>query len=94
MVALGWDAAGSTPPPSLTSASTTFSLAVSAYARALSLDVDFQDEASVARFTAALASIDTFRVVGKDDVDDDVDTGGVDTHPLAPGEPPPPFPNG
>jgi hypothetical protein len=92
--ALGIDARSSTAPTtsvrSLPEATARFAFAVSAYARALSIGVQPDDELALARFAAALAPIDALRVTGK--VDEDEDEGPTPVPPI-PGDPTPsPYP--
>lgn len=73
-VALGIESRASAPMAtstrSLPDATARFAFAVSAYARALSIGVQPDDEVALARFAAALAPIDPLRVTGKADDDE------------------------
>lgn len=90
-------ALGATATPStrgLAEALSRFAFSVSAYARACSLKVDPVDPATLRRFTAALAPIDTYRITRSDSDDEDLDPVDpvVDPTPPSPGGPtPPPF---
>jgi hypothetical protein len=52
-----------------------FAFAVSSYARALSVGLDPQNEVAMERFEKALAPIETMRVTGKSEGDDEDEPG-------------------
>jgi len=58
---------------SLIEARSRFAFAVSRYARALSIDIDDRDHEAAARFVAALAPIDIYRITSDRPEDDDLD---------------------
>lgn len=80
------------PKSALVDANAKFSFAVATYARTLSVAVKLDDEASFARFIAAVAPIDGSRVTrgdGEEEEDDDVEEPEVasPTAPIPPGLP-------
>lgn len=87
--ALGVDGSTGAVPTtrSLADAVSRFAFAVSSYARALSVGLDPQNEVAMERFEKALAPIETMRVTGKSEGDDEGDEPPVLN--LPPGTPPP-----
>lgn len=88
--ALGVDGSvGAVPTTrSLADAVSRFAFAVSSYARAMSVGLDPQDERAMERFEKALAPIETMRLTGKSDGDDEDEPG----EPVGPTtSTPPPF---
>jgi hypothetical protein len=70
---------------SLVEARSRFAFAVSRYARALSVDIDDRDHEAAARFVAALAPIDNYRITSDKPEDDDLDADPTPTDdPAAP----------
>lgn len=73
---------------SLGDAVSRFAFAVSNYARALSVGLDPADEVAMERFEKALAPIESMRLTGKSESDED-DEPGEPVLNLPPGTPPP-----
>ncbi|MFO0711625.1 MAG: hypothetical protein U0353_17365 [Sandaracinus sp.] len=76
---------------SLVEARSRFAFAVSRYARALSVDIDDRDHEAAARFAAALAPIDNYRITSDKPDEDELD---ADPTPIADPAAPTPSPGG
>ncbi len=82
--------ASTTSARSLPETTARFAFAVSAYARALSIGIQPDDEIALARFAASLAPIDPLRVTGK--AGEEEDEGPIPVAPIPNDPTPSPYP--